>query len=359
MKLADVTRQLQLLLPKYTDLVGDVLDISSIVATDTTATITTTTIHKLSDGEAVVLSGVGANTAIDSVSQDGLIFTFTTVTDHDITFGSPNHINASLQGFTDTDWNDSFKITSVPNRRTFKVQSDNVIPTLNGNETLEEVRSDGVNGRFKVTVTSQSVFTIEGTFLASNYTGGRVSSKVRIAGSATFNRAFNQYTKQNITDLWMFVVMGDAQVSKDRNTMNDSNASIPTGTEMRQRVMDGFELFIFQNVTTDMAATDAIDNARHDLQLPIMKSVQGAYFDSGLSGASDFRTAFVTHGLTDYTKSVLVYVYQFQTLYDLTDGDTVEPLDTRAYRDTSYTHEIGGDDTTDMTGIVNHDSDPL
>lgn len=361
MKLEDVTRQLQLLLPKYTALLGDALDIASIVATATVATITTTKIHKLSvdNKEAVVLSDVATNTAITGVSQDGLIFTFTTGTDHDLTFGSPDHVNATLDGFTDTDWNDSFKITSVPNRRTFKVQSTNTLPTLNGNEILEEVRSDGVNGRFQATVVSPTSFTITGTFLAATYSGGRVSAKVRIAGSITFERAMQQYTKQEISDLWIFVVMSDAQVSKDRNTQNDSDASIPTGTEMRQRIMDGFELFIFQNVTADIAATDAIDIARHDLMFPIMKSVRGAFFDSGLSGASDFRTVFVAHGLADYDKAVLVYSYQFQTLYDLTDGDTVEPQDTRAYRDTSYTHEIGDDDTDDMTVTVNQDDEPL
>lgn len=361
MKLADVTRQLQLLLPKYTALLGDVLNIASIISTATVATITTTAIHKLNtdNGEAVVLSDIGTNTAIIGVSKDGLIFTFTTGTDHDLTFGSPDHINAALDGFTNTVWNGSFKITSVPNRRTFKVQSTNTLPTLNGNEILEEVRSDGINGRYKATVVSPTVFTIEGTFLASNYSGGRVSAKVRVAGGATFERIAAQYTKQNISDLWIFVVMSDAQVSKDRNTQNDSDASMPTGTEMRQRIMDGFELFIFQNVTADMAATDAIDIARHDLMLPILKSVYGAFFDSGLSGASDFRTIFVAHGLADYNQAVLVYSYQFQTLYDLTDGDTVEPQDTRAYRDTSYTHEIGEDDTTDMIVTVNQDNEPL
>ena len=359
MKLADVTKQLQLLLPKYTELLGTVLDIVSISATTTIATITTGIIHGLSTGDAVVLSDVTTETPITGVTQDGLIFTFTTGVDHDLTFGDVDHINALLSGFTDTDWNNSFKITAVPNRRTFKVQSTNTIPTLNGNDILQEIRSDGVNGRQRAIVTSPTVFTIEGTFLASNYTGGRVSSKVRVAGGITLERIMEQYTEQKLTDLWAFIVMADAQVSKDRNTKNDSDASVPTGTEMRQRVMDGFELFIFQNVTEDIAATDAIDIARHDLMLPIMKSVRGAFFDSGLSGATDFRTVFISHGFVSYSRSVLVYSYQFQSLYDLTDGDTVEPLDTMAYRDTKYTHEIGGDDTTDMTVTINHDDEPL
>ena len=359
MRLADVTRQLQLLLPRYTDLFSDVLDISGIVATANEATITTTAIHELSDGDAVVLSNVGTNTSITAVSRDGLIFTFTTGSDHDITFDSPDHENATLDGFTDDDWNNSFRIVEVPNRRTFKVQSTLDLPVLNGNEILQEVRSDGVNGRYSATVVSPTVFTINGTFLASNYSGGKVSARVRVAGSVTFERAQEQYTEQKIIDIWAFVVMADVQASKDRSTKNDSEASMPTGTEMRQHVMDGFEIFIFQNVTNDMAATDAIDIARHDLFLPISKSVYGAFFDSGLSGATDFRTVFVSQGFVNYSKSVLVYSYQFQTLYDLTDGDTVEPSDTRAYRDVLSTQNIGEDDTTDMTVTVDLDDTPL
>ena len=359
MRLADVTRQLQLLLPKYTDLFSDVLDISGIVATASEATITTSKIHELSTGNAVVLSDVGTDTSIVGVAQDGLIFTFTTGTDHDLTLDDPDHENATLDGFTDSAWNDSFSITDVPNRRTFKVQSTNTLPVLNGNEILQEVRSDGVNGRYKVTVTNPTEFTIDGTFLASNYSGGKVSTKIRVAGSASLKRAIAQYTEQNLSAAWAFVVMADVQVSKDRNTKNDSDASMPTGIEMRQRAMDGFEIFIFQNTTEDIAATDAIDIARHDLMLPLLKSVYGARFDSGLSGDTDFRTVFVSHGFMNYSNSVLIYSYQFQALYDLTDDDTVEPLDTRAYRDIALTLSRGDDDTTDMTVTVDLDDEQL
>lgn len=359
MRLADVTRQLQLLLPKYTDLFSDVLDISSIVATVTVATITTSTVHKLDNDNAVVMSDVGTNTTIAGVSQDGLIFTFTTGTDHDITLDSPDHENVTLDGFTDSAWNGSFELIDVPNRRSFEVKSVNAIPVLNGNEILQEVRSDGVNGRYKATVTSPTEFTIEGTFLASNYSGGKVSTKVRVAGAVSLDRAINQYTEQKLSELWAFVLMADVQVSKNRDTRDDSDASLPTGTEMRQRAMDGFEVLIFQNTTEDIAATDAIDIARHDLFLPLLKSVYGARFDSGLSGDTDFRTIFVSQGLVNYSKSVLIYSYKFQALYDLTDGDTVEPSDTRAYRDISSTQSVGGDDTLDMTVTVDLDKQPV
>ncbi len=359
MRLADVVRQLQLLLPKYTPLLGDVLDIVAISSTSTKATITTSTLHNLVTGSAVVLSGVETKTEVPGVSQDGLIYTFTTGVDHDLTFNSPDHVNATLEGFTDSDWNDSFIITSVPNRRTFKVRSTNTIPTLNGNETLQEVRSDGVNGRYRATAVSPTSFTIDGTFLASNYSGGRVSANVRVAGGVTLARVFEQYTKQKFNDLWVFVVMTDPEVSKDRNTKNDSTASLASGTEMRQKIMDGFELFIFQNVSNDIAATTAIDVARHDLMQPIMKSVYGAEFSSGLDVEFNFRTVFTSQGFVDYTKSVLVYSYQFQSTYDLTDGDMVESLDTRAYRDTDMTLVVGSDDTTDMTVTIDHDSEPL
>ena len=359
MRLADVTKQLQLLLPKYTDLFSDVLDISSIVENANEATKSTSKPQKLDDGNAVDMSDVGTNTPITAVSQDGLIFTFTTGTDHDITLDSPDHENVTLDGFTDSAWDGSFELIDVPNRRTFKVKSVNAIPVLNGNEILQEVRSDGVNGRYSVTVTNPTVFTIEGTFLASNYSGGKVSTRVRVAGNVTLERAIEQYTEQKLTDIWAFVVMADVQVSKDRNTKNDSDASMPTGVEMRQRAIDGFEVLIFQNTTQDIAATDAIDIARHDLMLPFLKSVYGAVFDSGLSGDTDFRTVFISSGLVSYTRSVLIYSYQFQVLYDLTDGDTVEPLDTRAYRDISSTQSIGGDDTLDMTVTVNLDEQPL
>ena len=65
------------------------------------------------------------------------------------------------------------------------------------------------------------------------------------------------------------------------------------------------------------------------------------------------------HSAFDYNRAVLIYEYSFQAVMDLTDSDTVEDADTRAFRDIDYTEAIGGEDTTDMTVNVDLDEEPL
>lgn len=355
MKLVDVVNQLALILPKYTDKFSVTLAITSIVASGGIATIETASPHGLTTGKAVTITGAQSKTPIDSVSKDGLIFTFETSADHDLTFGWTEHTNVALNGFTDSAWNDTFTLMDVPNRRTFKVQSTNSLPTLNGNEILFENKNTGINGRYAVTVIDTDTFTISGDFDDDSYFEGTVNSGVRIAGSVDIERTLEEYTKQNISDLWMFVSMHDVETSKDRSTLSDATATIATGQTMRLRLIDGFTLYVFVNTTKDIAAQDAVDITRHDLLLPILKSVYGARFDTGLSSEGDFRTIMTGHGFSGYNKPVYVHLYNFELSMDLTDDDTVEPGDTRAFRDIDYTHEFGDEDVTDMTVKIDLD----
>jgi len=354
-KLTDVVAQLQAVLPKYTDYFSRSLTISSISVASNVATITTDKPHGVLTGEGVTISDVGLRTAIATVSQDGLTFTFTTLTDHDLTYGWPDHEYVTLAGFVDSAWNDSFKLLDVPNRRTFTVQSTNSLPSLVGAEYLQESRIDGINGRHSVTVTGADTFTISGTFTDGTYSGGTVKTAVRIAGAVTAERAIEQYTKQGTDDLWLFVLMRDVETSKDRQTNSDARLTAPSGTSMRLRTLDGFTLMLVKNVTDDITANNALDIARHELLGPILKSVYGARFTTGLNGSADFKTVLLGHNFVDYDRATFVYAYSFECPMDITDDDAVEPEDTRAFRDIDYTHTIGGDGTTDVTGNINLD----
>jgi len=356
-KLSDVVAQIQAVLPKYTDYFSRTLDIEGISVSANVATITTEKTHDLITGEGMTVSDVGVETELASVSQDGLTFTFTTVTDHDLTLN--RHENVTLTGFTDSNWNDSFTLLDVPNRRAFKIQSTNTIPTLNGTDYLQEARVDGINGRHSITVTGVNAFTISGEFISGNYSGGAVKTAVRIAGAVTVERAIEQYTKQNTDDLWLFVIMSDVETSADRHTNSDARLTSPAGTSIRMRSLDGFTLVLIKNVADDITANSALDIARHDLLRPILKSVYGARFSTGLSGEADWKTVSLGHNFVDYNRATFVYAYSFESPYDIIDNDAVEPGDSRAFRDVDYTHSIGGDDTTDMTVNINTDDQPL
>ena len=89
-----------------------------------------------------------------------------------------------------------------------------------------------------------------------------------------------------------------------------------------------------------------------------MKSVFGVKFDTGLSSGPDFKAILTGHGVSRYNRAVIEYTYSFEVAMDLTNDDTVEPENTRAFRDIDFTESIGSDDTTDMTVNVDLDDEP-
>lgn len=361
MKLLDVVKQLHSVLPRYTSLFSDVLDVGSIVASGGVATIVTNTNHgvKNSANASLTLANVNSETPISSVTKDGNTVTFVTGEDHDLTFGWKEHENVSLDGFTDTDWNDSFKLLMVGNRRTFTVQSTNALPTLNGNEYLLENKITGINGRFQPSFVDLKTLTITGSFNDGTYEGGTIGSGVRVAGVINPDSISAIYTKKGLNEFWMFVSMHDAELSKDRHSLSDANATRATGDDIRMRLLDGFTLSIVKNVSQDISAIDAIDLCRHDLELPILKSVFGARFDTGLSSEADFKAILTGHGVALYNRAILIYNYDFEFAMDLTNDDTVEPENTHAFRDVELTELINGDDTVDMSVTVDLDDEPL
>lgn len=359
MRISDVARQIRAVLPNYTDRFGDSVSITSITASAGVATIVTSSAHGLNNSQAVSITGVETHTPISSLSKDGLNYTFSTSSDHDLTFGWQEHKNVKLGGFTNPDWNSSFTLKSSNNRRIFVVQTPLAEPTLNGNEYLLEFRIDGVNGVYPVTVVDATTFTISGSFADGTYSNGRVSLNPRVAAVVDIDRALESYTKQQIDDFWIFVEPVDVQVSKDRSTYSDATATIASGNDIRTRMIDGFSVYIVVSTSQQIAASTAVDICRHELLLPLMKTLYGLKLDTGTSNEPNFRTTLESHGVAAYDKAYLVYRYSFEVVVDLTNDDQVEPLATRAFRDIDYTQSVGDADVSDLTANIDLDIVPI
>lgn len=357
MRPSDIVNQLRILLPRYTRLFDDQLQIDSIAVASGVATITTLKPHGMITGDAVTLSQVESRTPISEVSKDGLVVTITTSLNHDLTENWQEEV--TLSGFNSTTYNGTFKLQKVPNRKNFTIQNTEAVPVLSGLEVLHEVTAEGVNGMYSVTVTGDNTFTVTTEAVDGNYFGGFVSSFVRVAASATAERAVVQYDEFQDKQLWMFVIPESAEVSKDRSTLSDAVGSIATGQDIRMRLIDPFSLLVFVPTDNEFAAEEALDICRHDLLLPLTKSLFGAKFPSGLSSPMDFKVVMTAHDVFDYTKAYYVHQYTFEAVYDLTECDAVEPTNTRAFRDINYTQQHGGADTLNLTANINLDDEPL
>lgn len=342
MRIADIVEQLQKVLPTKTNLFHEVVSVASINATATEATVITNGEHNLVDGTLINLSGVESRAPINATASDGgLLKTFTTSVDHDLTRGNPDTPTVNLIGFTDASWNVAHELVGVPNRRTFVVRNALTAPVLNGGEVLlEPNRIDGINGLFEITLVDDTTFTIGGSFIAGVYTpnNGRVSSSPRIGAAISIERALELYD-ENPKGFWAFVVPADVVVSKDRNTESDATSMKMDGDDMRLRLLDNFGVLVFAPVDQELAAEESLDVCRHDLLGPIVSSLYGTRPLTGLACAiSEFRITFNGHRLFNYNKAVLAYEYSFQAPFDLTTDDAVVLEADRAFRDIDYAH---------------------
>ena len=145
-----------------------------------------------------------------------------------------------------------------------------------------------------------------------------------------------------------FVSMNDVITSKDRNTLNDSQGTFTNGQDPRLRLIDGFSVFLVGNVTNEIAGVRLLDTFRHDLLSPLLKTLSGIRFDTGLQNNSDFKTILIGQNVVLYNNAILIYQYNFQFTNDITLDDQAEECDTRAFSEIDYTQVIGGDDTDDM-----------
>jgi hypothetical protein len=354
MKALDVVNQLRAVLPRYTNVFSTGVAISSVVAAGGTATVTTAAPHTLAAGEIVSLTGFNSRAAIDSVSKAANVYTFTTALGHDLTEGWFDSV--VFEGFTAAEWNARFTLLSVPNRKTFTVQSTESLPALTGSEVLLENRANGVNGAYTVANPTPTTFDIVGSFPDGAYTNGTVHSDVRICASIDTEQMVDLYTAQELPDYWLYVVMGDQETSKDRNTHSDATTTLATGFDFRVRIIDRFNLYIFINTKDKFSAADAADIARHDLLSPILQSIFGVRFETGVSGGGDFAVVPTRNGRFSYERAFYIHEYAFETTFDLTHADGVQPNETSAFRDVEITQTVG---TADMTATVDLDDLPI
>lgn len=354
MKLNDVANQLKLLLSSYTDLFSTNLTVSSIVSDGATATITAPS-HGLTTGSGVVLTGVSKETAINSVSKDGLIYTFGTSTDNDLTlnwYRNPRDISTLNQvlfsGFTVPDWNEVHELIDVSNRRTFLIRSViATIPTLNGNEKLLEILP-AINKAFPITVVDDNTFTITGPITAGTYVGGKVSTIPRVYVAVNGQDAWERISSPSTSNNYVMFVLpptNGVPTSKDRNTLSDAVSTKTSGSDLRIRILDGFSLLIVAPTYEENSAGLAIDICRHDLRAVLYSCLLGAKLNTGLS-TDEFKVVPTQDEVALYDRSKLIYQYNFQLPIDTTVDDAVPPADTSAFRDIDFTLEVENGELT-------------
>lgn len=358
MRIREISDRLTDILPMTSDYFSSNVSLLRATATQGRVTIFTEDDFDFFVGQSIGIRGLDIETPLASVSSNGMILTFSTTIDHDLTFGWPEHENIDLIGFDDDAWNGSFMLNSVPNRRTFSVKSDLPAPTLNGSEVLLEAgRIDGISRIYTVLGTEGSNSAVvmspivpDGTY---SQLGATVRGSPRITYTSDIETASNIYSQSQSDEFYMFVIAGDGVVSRDPRGQTDGVSTRPTGSDLHLTLIDNFSIFVFASATENLGGGDIVDICRHDIFGSVLKALYGRLVsDSGSSAAVRYKVMPTGYSLHDFNGSYVIYRYDFEVPIEYTNMDAVIPVDTRAFRDVSAAF-------LETSSDINLDEDPL
>ena len=155
--------------------------------------------------------------------------------------------NLTIQNCSVTGYNGSWKITSVENRKTIRVQyTGDETATASDGQILNVNRySQSYNGLWQVTaIQNATQFSVlfNNPLLGTTAVGGKVQSNIGISGAVTYEVAKSAYTKQQRDKGFLAVVLDTTVASKSRLNNSDLTAVISRTNWYRQQNQQTFSI---------------------------------------------------------------------------------------------------------------------
>lgn len=343
MRAEQIIAQLMTVIPAFTELFTDNVGISTITVSGSDAIVVTSAVHGLSSGKPVNIQGVSSPVTVATLTQVGGIATCTTVENHDLTYNPLEsqefRPSVTIQGANEGDYNGTFLVDSVPNRKEFTFSIEILAPgTATGSILAFDGKERGYNG-YKPTITVVDTTTFSYPLDPGNlpFNDGygaemQVHSGFRLSGGSDIDRISLAYTEQGPDKLWGFVVLEDFNVSKDRHILNDAGDTYAAGVDFRQRLIQPFTFYVFVPTSAEITARNARD-LMQDIYLPLCKSLLRVRFDEDFAEQQIFGVTTSGHGFFGYVEAYYIHRFSFENVFDLTYGDTVDPAQSVAFRD--------------------------
>lgn len=356
---SDIVSHLKAYLPRFTDLFTEQLTVDSAVVGVGNILTVNATAHGKSLGQYVLIKAGSVKNALITSTLINPTVQFTTEYEHDLTKPSLTNDDwtLTLGGFGNI-WDGEQGIVEVPNRYNFEINlplGEVAAPAVDGSQYLLESLPLGV---YQIdTVPDLDSFTIDLSEARDLPVGDAVGLELvtgyRIAAAADVNRARDIYSEQSSGKAYLFLIMTDTDVSKDRNVSNDAIAELNRNDLMQVRLLQSFSTTVFLPTTDDVSGSGAQDLAYDEVFTALLKALFGYMIDGGM-----YKTACVPAGMGpgEYNSAFYTHVFDWQVPYIIYYDAGLPAEPDRAFRNMDHNHLIGGDDTENMT-VENIDLD--
>lgn len=363
MKAEEVITQLYTELPKNTDLFSNIFTITALSQVGGLATATTATAHGLTTGDAPTIVGAVTEAPIATLTRTTTTLFVETSIDHDLTLNPrvDDDQFVTIEGAVESEFNSTFKLTRVTNRRNFELLTvDSGATVATGTPIALDIVKFGYNGLKVVTVTGATTFTYAVDSTVPSPAGGTpiLHAGIRVTGVVSADRIIALYTERPPTDLWAFVVLADVSASKDRNILNDATAAHVGETFRNQKLIQGFSVFVVSPADTELAARQARD-LMEDVTGFLYQSLLGAKFSSGFFANQKWLVTALGHSFQFYNTAFYIHEFAFEMLAQVLFEDSIgRPFDV-AFRDINLTMTPDNVGVEPLTATIDLDEVPL
>ena len=349
----DIVDKLAANIPLYTSGFSSSIVAISIIPTGTTATAITAAAHGLNDQQTISIIDAEAPVEIDTATflRTASTAQFSTLQDHDFTLSELDKINGgktiTISGATEAEFNGTFSLLNVLNRRELVIAVDNSgSTTISGSPIVEDANGGIFKGIFTATVIDANTFTYELPIAYTLPAAGiaLVQIDLRIAAVLDIEQYLaDVYTTQTINADQLIVQLGDVSQNKRRNEVTDASDSTNGNNSFTPILLQPFAVYIVMNATSDLTGAALRDKVESVYIPAIFKCILGAQFSTGFT-YNNYRSTFTGHGVFAYSdssgKNKAIYAHEitFEQLAILDKvADTAPRNSSVAMRDISFT----------------------
>lgn len=364
MKSEEIIQQMQTKLPQLTELFTRTIGVFSVTRSGTVLTVNCSEEHLLKVDHIVSLVGAKTPITVTSIDRTATLLVIVLATNHDLTeFPDGTVQQVTVSGATEAEFNDTFTITNIPNRKTLHATVADSGPTsATGAPVL--IGAESILRDYNVPYAVQEILSAT-SFKVNHPTSGlanplgtiQARAIPRISGAVDIDRVVEAYTEKEINEYWVYVVLEDVTASRDLKSQSDAHVNRNRATHFREQLLQPFSLYVFIPASEDLSARGLRDIAEELFKL-LCKSVLYSRFDSGLTDVDQGAVNFLEHGSQSYNRAVYVHRYSFLQVVDLTFGDTVGASPDVAFRiiDFTMTPSTGEDS---VNTLIDLDETPL
>lgn len=315
----DIKEQLMSVLPQYTDEYGD--KITGSAETAGGVLVVTAAAHGLTSGEVISVSEAKINITVSGVSYDSVrkIATITLAEDHDRTSGVLDNGGfnvAVLQDFADSNYNGDFNIrTATDNTMDISMDAD-VVGDLG---SFAETRGLylGLSEVTKIDANTFSIPIVDGLPNSVSFDSFKFVVEQRIFIAADVTRAVTKWAQPADRKPTLFIIFGQENASKDRNTISDAVMAVTSQNLAKLKYVAEFALLTCAVSKTDQLAAAQVQKVYAEIRPALRRALWGNVFDTD-DVLLQYAVIEVGNSTEIWNQNNYLHRFDYQAPYDIT-----------------------------------------